>query len=182
MGSPGPPGRFALRAFFTGTRGDTGPALRGKRVRCRWSGEMEPDPKGPAALYGVVTDNYTSLDMARGGTPVLRYRQWPPGPPRERYEPAGGATSMMCFHATWLCRCAHVESGYSGPLGGRNTCCQVQVLERSPYGGEGVGLRYGTKPSGYTDLGPLRGRETSPDLAVATVAGGLRRSGPPEWT
>ena len=42
-------GCFALRAFFTGTRGDTGPAPRGKRIRCRWSGEIEPDPRGPAA-------------------------------------------------------------------------------------------------------------------------------------
>ena len=46
---PGPPGRFALRASFPGTRGDTGPAPSGKRVRCRWSGKMEPEPRGPAA-------------------------------------------------------------------------------------------------------------------------------------
>jgi len=69
------PSCLALSAFFSGSRGDTGPASSGKRVRCRWSGEMEPDPRGPAALYGIATDNYTSLDMARGGTPVLRYRQ-----------------------------------------------------------------------------------------------------------
>jgi len=54
-GGPGPrgrsgaPGRFALKATFPGTRGDTGPALSGKRVRRRWSGEMEPEPRGPAA-------------------------------------------------------------------------------------------------------------------------------------
>ena len=46
---PGPPSRLALSDFFSGTRGDTGPAPSGKRVRCRWSGEMEPDPRGPAA-------------------------------------------------------------------------------------------------------------------------------------
>ena len=47
MWGPGP--YLALSAFFFGTRGDTGPAPSGKRVRCRWSGEMEPDPRGPAA-------------------------------------------------------------------------------------------------------------------------------------
>ena len=76
VGGPGPPAVFVLNPFFSRTHGDTGPVPSGKRVRCRWSGEMEPDPRGPAALYGVVTDNYTSLDMARGGTPVLRYRQY----------------------------------------------------------------------------------------------------------
>jgi len=74
VGGPGPPAVLVLSASFSRTRGDTGPVPSGKRVRCRWSGEMEPDPWGPAALYAVVTDNYTSLDMARGGTPVLRYR------------------------------------------------------------------------------------------------------------
>jgi len=43
------PSRMALSAFFSGTRGDTGPVPSGKRVRCRWSDEMEPDPRGPAA-------------------------------------------------------------------------------------------------------------------------------------
>ena len=76
VGGPGPPAVLVLSAFFSRTRGDTGPVPSGKRVRCRWSGEMEPDPWGPAALYGVATDNYTSLDMARGGTPVLRYRHY----------------------------------------------------------------------------------------------------------
>ena len=77
VGGPEPPAVLVLSAFFSRTRGDTGPVPSGKRVRCRWSGEMEPDPRGPAALYGVVTDNYMSLDMARGGTPILRYRHPP---------------------------------------------------------------------------------------------------------
>ena len=49
VGGPGPPSRLALSAFFPGTRGNTGPAPSGERVRCRWSDEMEPDPRGPAA-------------------------------------------------------------------------------------------------------------------------------------
>src|SRR6185437_5104250 len=51
-------------------------------------------PQGSSCL-DVVKDNYKGpcLDTARGGTPVLGYRQWPPGPPRERYEPAGGPLS-----------------------------------------------------------------------------------------
>jgi len=38
-----------LSALFSGTRGDTGPVPSEKRVRDCWSGEVEPDPKGPAA-------------------------------------------------------------------------------------------------------------------------------------
>ena len=49
MWGSGAPSRLALSAFFPGTRGDTGPAPSGERVRCRWSNEMEPDPRGPAA-------------------------------------------------------------------------------------------------------------------------------------
>ena len=49
MWGSGAPSCLALGAFFSGSRGDTGPASSGKRVRCRWSGEMEPDPRGPAA-------------------------------------------------------------------------------------------------------------------------------------
>ena len=50
MGGPGPPAVLALSAFFSGTRGDTGPVPSGKRVRGhRWPGEVEPDPRGPAA-------------------------------------------------------------------------------------------------------------------------------------
>ena len=65
------------------------------------SGEQDFGPQGSGCL-DVVKDNYKGpcLDTARGGTPVLGYRQWPPGPPRERYEPAGGATTVMCFYAT----------------------------------------------------------------------------------
>jgi len=44
----GPPAAW-LSAPFSGTRGDTGPVPSGKRVRECWSGEMEPDPRGPAA-------------------------------------------------------------------------------------------------------------------------------------
>ena len=44
-------------------------------------------------------------------------------------------------------------------------------------------MGYGTKPSSYTDLGPLREQESLPRTwLLATVASGLRRSGPPEWT
>ena len=66
-----------------------------------WSGEQDFGPQGSGCL-DVDRDNYkgTCLDTARGGTPVLGYRQWPPGPPRERYEPAGGATTVMCLYAT----------------------------------------------------------------------------------
>ena len=48
---------------------------------------------------------------------------------------------MTCSNATWLHWRAHVESGCSGPTGGQSNCCQVQVLEHSPKGGEGVGFR-----------------------------------------
>ena len=63
--------------------------------------DQDSGPQGSGCL-DVVKDNYKGpcLDTARGGTPVLGYRQWPPGPPRERYEPAGGATIAMCFYAT----------------------------------------------------------------------------------
>ena len=43
------PRLFWLSAPLSGTRGDTGPVPSGKRVRDCWSGEMEPDPRGPAA-------------------------------------------------------------------------------------------------------------------------------------
>ena len=74
------------------------------------------------------------------GIPATWYRQWPPGPRPGRYEPAGGAIIVMCSVATWLRWCVHVESGCSRPTGGPSTCCQVQVLEHSPKGGEGVGF------------------------------------------
>ena len=90
---------------------------------------------------------------------------------------------MMCSDAIWLRWRVYVESGCSGPPGGRSTCCQVQVLEDSPQGGEGVGLVYGTKLSGYTDLGSHRERALLPRTRLlAIAASGLRRSGPPEWT
>ena len=83
-----------------------------------------------------------------------------------------------CSDATWLRWRAHVESGCSGPTGGQSTCCQVQVLEHSPQGGEDVGLGYGTKLSGYTDLRSPRDRAPLPwTRLLATVASGLRRSG-----
>jgi len=44
----GPPAAW-LNAPFSGTCGDTGPVSSGKRVRECWSGEMEPDPRGPTA-------------------------------------------------------------------------------------------------------------------------------------
>jgi hypothetical protein len=46
----------------------------------------------------VVTDNLAllGLDTLAGGTPVCMYRQRPPGPPRVRYEPAGGAIILCC--------------------------------------------------------------------------------------
>src|SRR6185437_10358254 len=65
--------------------------------------------------------------------------------------------------------------------------------------GEGVGLGYGTKLSGYTDFGLLREQAPLPGPSFwrpwravsagaghrsglgATVASGLRRNGPPEW-
>ena len=47
-GGPGTPAIWLSAPFF-GTRGDTVPAPSGKRVRDCWSGEMEPDPWGPAA-------------------------------------------------------------------------------------------------------------------------------------
>jgi len=49
VGGPGPLAVW-LSAPFSGTRGDTGPAPSGKRVRDCWSSEMEPDPRGPAQL------------------------------------------------------------------------------------------------------------------------------------
>jgi hypothetical protein len=47
---------------------------------------------------GEVTDNLApiGLDTLVGGTPVCMYRQRPPGPPRMRNEPAGGAISLCC--------------------------------------------------------------------------------------
>ena len=49
----------------------------------------------------VVMDNYKALPRySKKGYPSPGYRQWPPGPPRERYEPTGGATTVMCFYAT----------------------------------------------------------------------------------
>ena len=66
---------------------------------------------------------------------------------------------------------------------GRSTCCQIHVLERSPQGGEGAGLGYGTKLSSCLDLDPPRERALLPRTRLlATVASGLRRSGLPEWT
>ena len=43
------PQPFGPERFLPQARGDTGPAPSGERVRCRWSDEMEPDPRGPAA-------------------------------------------------------------------------------------------------------------------------------------
>ena len=100
-----------------------------------------------------------------------------------RYEPAGGAIIVTCSDATWLRRCAHVESGCSGPPKDRSTCCQVQVLGRSSQDGEGAGLGYGAKLSGCTGVGLPRERALlSRTRLQATVASGLRRSGPPKWT
>jgi hypothetical protein len=41
-----------------------------------------------------------------GGTPICIYRQRHPGPPRVRYEPAGGAIILCC--AGWT-GCSHCE-------------------------------------------------------------------------
>jgi len=85
---------------------------------------------------------------------------------------------VTCSDATWLRWRAHVESGCSGPTGGQSTCCQVQVLEHSPQGGEGIGLGYGTKLSGYTDLRSHSERAPLPwTRLLAIVVSGLRRSG-----
>ena len=127
----------------------------------------------PDTLHCTV-DNYASLDIARGGTLVQRYRQWPPGPPWGRYEPTGGA--IIVTQSRLGCR-AYVESGCSGPLQGHSTCCQVQVLERSPQGGEGAGLGYGTNLSSCTDLELPRERAPLPCTWPPGVRG--KRS-PPE--
>ena len=42
------PRLFWLSSPFSGTRGVTGPFPSKGRVRDRWPGEMEPDPRGPA--------------------------------------------------------------------------------------------------------------------------------------
>ena len=49
VGGPGPPAVLVLSAFFSRTRGDTGPVPSGEWVRGYWSGEMELDPRDPAA-------------------------------------------------------------------------------------------------------------------------------------
>ena len=76
VGGPGPR-LFWLSAPFSGTRGDSGPvperdAGPGPLVRLDGVG---PQGSGCSAPLGVVTDNYTSLDTARGATLVRRYRQ-----------------------------------------------------------------------------------------------------------
>jgi len=71
------PRLFWLSAPFSGTRGDSGPvperdAGPGPLVQLDGVG---PQGTGCSAPLGVVTDNYISLDTARGGTLVRRYRQ-----------------------------------------------------------------------------------------------------------
>jgi hypothetical protein len=51
-------------------------------------------PRGPEARGSVDYEKYQGLDTLAGGTPICMYRQRPPGPPRERDEPAGGAKSQ----------------------------------------------------------------------------------------
>ena len=62
--------RYTNRGAKECQHGDTGPvpergADPGLLVRCGGGG---PQGSGCSASYGVVTDNYASLDITRGGT------------------------------------------------------------------------------------------------------------------
>jgi hypothetical protein len=63
-----------------------------------------------------VMDNLTplELDTPVGGTPVCMYRQRPPGQPRVRYEPAGGAI-ILCSAGWKLAPIAKGQEGHSPP-------------------------------------------------------------------
>jgi hypothetical protein len=65
-----------------------------------------PEPRG-SVDYGKPQ----CLDTLAGGTPICMYRQWPPGPPRERNEPAGGAKSQ--HRAGWTARSRQVRAWMS---------------------------------------------------------------------
>src|SRR6185312_7697710 len=147
------------------------------------SGEQDFGPQGSSYL-DVVKDNYKGpcLDTARGGTPVLGYRQWPPGPSRERHEPPGGAITVMCSYTTWLRWCALGESDHPGPL--RPVCPLPGFRTRAlSMGRRRCRLRVWNQAKRLHRLRIARGASTtSRTWLLTTVASGLRRSGPPEWT
>jgi hypothetical protein len=72
-------------------RNSTG-RVRRPRSQLSDPGRMPRPPEGKREDYGLR--DAKGLDTLAGGTPVCMYRQRPPGPPRERDEPAGGARSQ----------------------------------------------------------------------------------------
>ena len=106
VGGPGPPwgvrglGCQLGASLPQGYVASPDPSPSRERVRGRWPGEVRACPVGPgcSALYRVVTDDYAGPALLQVGIPTIEYRQWLPGPPRGRFEPAGGATT-----AIWPC-------------------------------------------------------------------------------
>jgi hypothetical protein len=72
-------------------RNSTG-RVRRPRSQLSDPGRMPRPPEGKRGDYELR--DAKGLDTLAGGTPVCMYRQRPPGPPRERDEPAGGARSQ----------------------------------------------------------------------------------------
>jgi hypothetical protein len=103
VAAPDLPGR-GLPEISPAFLGTWGPRFRNstrrvRRPRSQLSdpGRMPRPPEGKRGDYELR--DAKGLDTLAGGTPVCKYRQRPPGPPRERDEPAGGARSQ--HHAGW---------------------------------------------------------------------------------
>src|SRR6185437_8936657 len=110
------------------------------------------------------------------------YRQWPPGPPWERHKAAGWATIAMCFHANLIASVCLCKERVPEPL---------RPVHRLPGSGS-IALSAGRRRCRLrvrNQAKRLHGPRiaqgastTSRTRLLATVASGLRRSGPPEWT
>jgi hypothetical protein len=68
---------------------------------------MPRPPEGKGGDYELR--DAKGLDTLAGGTPICMYRQRPPGPPRERDEPVGGARSQ--HRAGWTA-CSRQERAW----------------------------------------------------------------------
>jgi hypothetical protein len=69
-------------------------------------------PRGPEARGSVDYEKSQGLDTLAGGTLICMYRQRPPGPPRERDEPAGGAKSQHRVGCTARSRQARARMSF----------------------------------------------------------------------
>src|SRR6185312_1280096 len=97
-------------------------------------------------------------------------------------EPAGGDTIGTCFYATWSRWCAHVESGSPGPLRPVHLLPGLGTRVLS-IGRRRCRLRVRNQAKRLHRLRVAQGANTaSRTQLLSTVASGLRRSGPPEWT